>query len=145
MEWQTVSEALVRITDTLGSICPNGWTAIFTFLLVLVTALLAYYAREIRTQLRQTNAHTLVSLSIDQNWEQFKQHDRLPNALPSWRNLRSDKDWGWRVLLLNHLNLLELAYQEWERGLMDSENFKGWVRKAKYQFQYLEQGLRLET
>ena len=100
----------------------------------------AIYARmqvsKVKAQLEQTSAYSLTSLSNQMNWDLFDRREHLPAALPSWIGL-SDKEWAWRVLHLNHLNLLQLARQDCTNGLTSKSEFEGWLLKARYWFQSL--------
>ena len=93
-------------------------------------------AAKLKSQLEQVSAHNLTNLSNQQNWELFDRRKHLPPALPSWRDL-SDEGWAWRVLHLNHLNLLQLARQDHKRGLLSEQELEGWVLKARYWFRNL--------
>jgi hypothetical protein len=96
----------------------------------------AVQVRKIKTQLEQTSAYNLTNLSNQHNWELFDRHRHLPPALPAWAGL-TDTGWAWRVLHLNHLNLLQLARQEHSRGLMNNRDLDSWILKARYWFRNL--------
>lgn len=112
-------------------------TAIATLIQLIVVVLACGYTivqiRQIKTQLKQSSAHSQASLSNQENWSQFDRHERLPPAIPSWKEL-TDSGWAWRVIHLNHLNLLKLAHKEFFMSLMDKDEFDGWIQKAKYRF-----------
>ena len=117
------------------------WSLIISVVATLAAIGSAIYARErvkkIRSQLEQTSIHNLTDLSNRLNWDLFDRRKYLPPALPSWVGL-NDSRWAWRVLHLNHLNLLQLAYQDRSKGLIREEEFKeGWVLKARFWFRNL--------
>jgi hypothetical protein len=91
---------------------------------------------KVKVQLEQTSAHSLTSISNQMNWDLFDRHEHMPPALPSWIGL-SDSEWAWRVLHLNHLNLLQLARHDYMHKLMSKSEFDGWQSKASYWFQNL--------
>ena len=86
----------------------------------------------LKSQLEQTSAQILTTASNDHNWRLFEHRDKLPAFLPSWSVLNTDKKWAWRVLHLNHLNLLQLACQEYKRGLISEAEMISWRDKAKF-------------
>ncbi|HXV97186.1 MAG TPA: hypothetical protein VEC93_02100, partial [Anaerolineae bacterium] len=107
MEWSEFV-SLVNALATGVAACGALVTAFATMGLVIYTA---KQVKKIQAQLEQISASTLTNLSNQNNWELFDRHERLPSALPSWVGL-SDRGWAWRVLHLNHLNLLKLAYYD---------------------------------
>ncbi len=111
--------------------------AIIAIVAVLAAVASAIYAgmavKRMRWQMEQFTAHELTRLSNEHNWNLYVHHHQLPPALPAWRGL-SDKGWAWRILHLNHLNLLALAYKDHERGLLRLDEFEGWIRMAKFWF-----------
>lgn len=92
--------------------------------------------KKAKTQLEQTSAHSLLSLSNQHNWNLFDRHNKLPPAHPSWVGL-TDDGWAWRVLHLNHLNLLNLAYDDYKKGLMNASDLDGWILKSRFWFRNL--------
>lgn len=88
---------------------------------------------KIREQQKQSGEHSRIGLSIQENWFQFDRYEKLPPAIPSWKEL-SDSGWAWRVLHLNHLNLLKMAWKEYSMGLISKDEFDGWVAKTEYRF-----------
>lgn len=89
-----------------------------------------------RAQLQHASAFDLISLSNKQNWYLLDAHNKLPAALPHWIGL-TDTGWAWRILHLNHLNLLKLAYDDYQNGLIDNSRFDGWVKKGRFWFRNL--------
>ncbi len=123
---------------------PIDWISVSTAIIALViSAVSTWYTRQqikdVKTQLKQTGAHSRASLSIQQNWALFDRHKELPPAHPSWVGL-TDAGWAWRVLHLNHLNLLLLAYQDYTKGLLDEGDFEAWKQKSRFWFQNLRSG-----
>jgi type II secretory pathway pseudopilin PulG len=99
-----------------------------------VVAVMSQQLNEMKSQLKQTSTHNLTSLSNQLNWDLFKHREHLPPVLPSWVGL-TDRQWAWRVLLLNHLNLLQEARLDYSRGFInDHELEEGWVLKARHWF-----------
>jgi hypothetical protein len=107
---------------------------------LLVSMGVLYYAwrrvTRIDTQLRQMSAQKLTEFSRQENWVLFSNHDKLPVFLRSWQGL-GESGWAWRVLLLNHLNLLRLAFKDFNRGSIDKEEFEAWIEKGKFWFERL--------
>jgi len=134
-----VSE-LTRILLEVGAILIQLPLVCCTAVAAIASTVATFYAarqvRATRIQLEQANEYNLASLSNQQNWDQFDRHDDLPAALPSWVEL-DDVEWAWRVLHLNHLNLLQLAYQAHRKEVMSKRDLDGWVLKAAYRFQHL--------
>jgi hypothetical protein len=116
------------------------WPLVVSGVAMLAAISSAIYAREkvkkIKSQLQQTSIHHLTDLSNRSNWDLFDRREHLPPALPSWIGL-SDSQWAWRVLHLNHLNLLQLAYQDRNKGLTSQQEFESWVLKARFWFRNL--------
>ena len=108
---------------------------VVTVLATLAAIASAIYAGvqvgKVKAQLEQTSAHSLTSISNQTNWDIFDRREQMPPALPSWIGL-SDHEWAWRVLHLNHLNLLQLARNDYMHGLMSKSEFDGWQSKARY-------------
>jgi hypothetical protein len=98
-----------------------------------VVAVMSRQLSEMRSQLAQTSTHNLTSLSNRLNWDLFDHRQHLPPVLPSWVGL-TDTGWAWRVLHLNHLNLLQLARQDHSRGFLNDHDLEAWVLKARYWF-----------
>lgn len=92
--------------------------------------------RAVTKQLQQTSSFNLTTLSNQHNWNLLDRHKNLPPALPSWKGL-TEKGWAWRVLHLNHLNLLKYAYSDHKRKLVSEEEFQFWVMMAKFWFRDL--------
>jgi hypothetical protein len=90
----------------------------------------------IKKQLAQSSAQNLTNLTNQHNWNLFDRRQYLPAALPGWKNL-SDKGWAWRILHLNHLNMLQLIYQEYESGLIKNNKIDSWVLMARSWFRVL--------
>jgi hypothetical protein len=123
---------------------PTDWiTALAAVIAIVISAFSIRYTRQqikdVKIQLQQTGAHSRASLSIQQNWALFDRHKDLPPAHPSWVGL-TDAGWAWRVLHLNHLNLLLLAYQDYIKGLLDEGDFEAWKQKSRFWFQNLRSG-----
>jgi hypothetical protein len=91
---------------------------------------------KIKSQLEQTSGHNLTEMSNQLNWDLFDRREHLPPVLPCWVGL-DDMGWAWRVVLLNHLNLLKLARQDHTGGLMSDRELEGWELKARYWFRSL--------
>lgn len=100
---------------------------------VIAAGYAAVTVRAMNRQMRQLTDQQFTQLSNQHNWNLYDHRGELPPAIPAWRGL-SDKGWAWRTLHLNHLNLLWLAYKDYKRGFMDSDELQGWARKAKYWF-----------
>jgi hypothetical protein len=128
-------KTLIEIGAILIQIPLICCTAVATIATTVATFYAAKQVRATRVQLEQANEYSLTSLSNQQNWDQFDRHDDLPAALPSWVGL-DNVGWAWRVLHLNHLNLLHLAYQACRRGVMSKRDLEGWVLKAQYKFRH---------
>jgi len=131
--WQTLS-AMVTAIGTCVMACG-------TVVMALAILFTVFYAKQqvrgIRSQLERTGAHNRTGLSSQHNWALFEHHEKLPEALPSWVGLEAT-GWAWRVLHLNHLNLLLLAYEDRKAGLMpDDQDWEEWKRKANFWFQRL--------
>lgn len=86
-----------------------------------------------------TANHVSANLSNQQNWELLGRWKSLPPAFPAWRQLTDERQWTWRVLHLNHLNLLLLVYQDHEKRLTTKSDFHAWKRKGQYWFGHLGQ------
>lgn len=125
--------SLLNALATSIAACSTLAATIATIGLVVYTA---RQVKKVQTQLEQTSATTLTQLSNQNNWDLFDRHGYLPPALPSWTDL-NDSGWAWRVLHLNHLNLLKLAYYDHQKGLSTKQEFEGWKLKAKYFFRNL--------
>ena len=99
----------------------------------------AMQVKSFQKQLRQIDTHNLMAFSNQHNWNLLDHQlkEPLPPALPSWKGLNRS-GWAWRVLHLDHLNLLFLAYQDRRIGVMDKADLEGWVLKAKYWFGHLQ-------
>jgi len=112
-------------------------TTVVGFMSVLAAAAAAFYAakavNEMKKQMKQLADQHLTQLSNEHNWDLYERHQKLPPALPVWRDL-DETGWAWRVLHLSHLNLFWLAYKDYKRGLMDSADFESWKQKATYWF-----------
>ncbi len=91
--------------------------------------------RLLKTQVEQSSEHSLMAASNEQNWKLFEHWAELPAFLPAWSELKTEKQWAWRVLHFNHLNLLWLAHQEHKRGLLGKDEMKSWRDKAKHWYQ----------
>jgi hypothetical protein len=87
-------------------------------------------------QVKQSRASNHTQLANQHNWNQFDRHEHLPPLLPSWAGL-TDRGWAWRVLLFNHLNMVLLAYEDHKRGILDDDELKDWILKARYWFRSL--------
>jgi hypothetical protein len=98
-----------------------------------VVALMSQQLHEMKSELRQTSTHNITSLSNRLNWDLFDHRQHLPPALPSWVGL-TDMGWAWRVVHLNHLNLLQLALEDHNRGLLNGHDLEAWILKARYWF-----------
>jgi len=112
----------------------------FAALLIAAVALIFTMRQvgEIHAQLKQASAHTLMGLSNQQNWvlfDRYKSKDLEP-FLASWDGL-GKIGWSWRVLILNHLNLLFGAYQDHKSRIMENSDFKAWIMKGQYWFENL--------
>jgi len=94
-------------------------------------------------KLKQDSDQYLIMLFNQHNWTLFGLRKELPPALPSWRDL-SEKAWAWRVLHLNHLNLLQLIYWQKEKNVIADEEFRTWVRMSKFWFTHLRESDRDE-
>jgi len=103
---------------------------------VVVVILIFLQLRRLRAQLKSQSQQSVVALSNDQNWRLLDRRSELPPLLPSWVGL-TEIGWSWRVLILNHLNLLLLAHDESRRGFMRQGELKTWVLKARYWFSRL--------
>ncbi len=91
--------------------------------------------KDLKRQLKQTTNHIITSLSIEHNWQLFEQRGSLPALLKSWTDLSEEnKGWAWRILLLNHLNLLYVAYQDHKNKTINDEELRYWKSRAKYWF-----------
>jgi hypothetical protein len=131
MDWGMIITKASELATVVSCCC-----AVPTALVAVVVA--AIQLNGIKKQFRQTNDHILITLSNQHNWNLFEHREDVPGLLPSWAQLSdTNKGWGWRILLLNHLNLLHLAYQEHSRNLMDRRDFEDWKSKARYWFQSL--------
>lgn len=112
-------------------------STIITIVAVLAAVASAIYAVRtvsmMKRQMQQFTAHELTRFSNEHNWNLYVRHGELPPALPCWRGL-SDKGWAWRILHLNHLNLIALAYIDHQRDLLSTKEFEGWTRMAKFWF-----------
>jgi len=86
---------------------------------------------QVRLQLNQNVRHKAVELSIERNLQHLRESDHLPTDLAYWRGL-SDEQKRWRVYLLNHLNLLYLVYEDYERELVDKEDLQSWKEKTTW-------------
>jgi hypothetical protein len=114
--------------------------------LIATAVATVYAAKQVklsRAQLEQARAETahvnrrnITEMSNQENWAQFDRREKLPAALPSWCEL-NDIEWAWRVLHLNHLNLLQVAYEGHKSGAMSADELRGWARKARFRFQHL--------
>jgi hypothetical protein len=117
-----------------------GDSAIISYVLALAALASAYFAyktnKKMKMNMEQFTSHDLKRLFNEQNWNLYLHHKELPPILPSWRGL-SDKAWAWRVLHLNHLNLLETAYKDHKLGLIGEEDLNDWKKRAKYWFSHL--------
>lgn len=115
----------------------QGIMGVVSLVSALAAAAAAVFAaiavREMKKQMEQMTDHQFAQLSNEHNWNLYDRRQELPPALIAWKDL-SDTGWAWRVLHLNHLNLLWLAYRDHERGLMNESDFESWKRKAKYWF-----------
>ncbi|MEA1900731.1 MAG: hypothetical protein U9N47_08195 [Thermodesulfobacteriota bacterium] len=111
--------------------------AILAAVAAVASAICAYaVVKRMGKQMEQFSAHELTRFSNEHNWNLYLQRSTLPPALPAWRNL-SDKGWAWRVLHLNHLNLLQVAYTDHKRGLLGQKESDGWILMAKFWFSHL--------
>jgi hypothetical protein len=88
-------------------------------------------------QLNQTSSIYLTSLSNQHNWDLLDKHEHLPPALPSWVGI-SYTQRAWRVLHLNHLNLIKLAFDNYNADTTKKEELGTWILKARYWFQHLK-------
>ena len=113
---------------TVGTTCFTALLALATFGLVLVTA---GQIHSLRVQLRQASEQQMTEISNKNNWVLFEHRKDLPNLLPSWADL-DDNGWAWRVLCLNHLNLLKAAHQDYQKGVMSKKDHEAWVLRARY-------------
>lgn len=104
---------------------------------VLVTLLMW---KKLTAQVKSVSRHNLAALSNEHNWRLLTFRDdvnrppTLPIALPSWRGLQAEQ-WRWRVLHLEHLNLIRLAWEDWQTGVFTEHEIEDWVVKAKFIFQ----------
>lgn len=115
-------------------------SAIVSVLAAIAAIISAFYngarVRAVTRQLQQTSSFNLTTLSNQQNWHLLDRHKALPPALPAWVELSED-GWIWRVLHLNHLNLLRCAFYDHKRKILSSQELDFWVRKARFWFRDL--------
>jgi hypothetical protein len=92
-------------------------------------------------QLKQSNVIGLAQISNEHNWSLYGHYEDLPLSHPAKKQYTKQK-YMWRVLHLNHLNLLEVAYEGEKRSIkgsiVDSEKIKQWKQKFKKWFEILE-------
>lgn len=91
-----------------------------------------------KAEVRHTSAFDMINLSNQHNWYLLDHNDDMPNALPHWIGL-TKKGWAWRILHLNHLNLLTLARDDYKNGLIDDAGFDGWIQKGRFWFRNLSE------
>lgn len=111
---------------------PALWASL-TFFLSIVVAVAGF--RKVNAQLQQMACWNMQRAVIDHNWHLLGIWDDtdFPAVLPSWETL-TKRGFTWRVLLCNHLNLLQAAYDDdvargRKRGLSDH-----WVAMSGYWF-----------
>lgn len=128
-------QILVQTLSAFGIIVTAFWTM---FLSIFAGCAVLYAAKQFKAlqkQLEHTSAATLTSLSNQHNWVLFDRRKKLPPALPAWFDLTTDSKWAWRVLHLNHLNLLKLFYEDhYKRNLTSQSDLNAWIQMAKYWF-----------
>jgi hypothetical protein len=138
----TAVDLPIVVTSVAGSTAFD----ISNILINLATLLVLFYTlifakkqvRVILAQLKQTSSHNFTGLSNKQNWklfERYKAHDLAP-MLPAWEGLNKT-GWSWRILILNHLNLLFEVHQDYKNHIMEKSDYQAWVLKGQYWFQNL--------
>ena len=94
--------------------------------------------KKLTAQVKSTSSHSLAVLSNEHDWRLLTFHDNdvpnLPIAVPSWRGLTAEQ-WRWRVLHLEHLNLIRLAWEDRQTGVFTEDEIEEWVVKARFIFQ----------
>ncbi len=90
---------------------------------------------KLNCQLHQIAESNLVRAGIENNWKLYDhwKAGELPCFLPSWEGLSVEK-FAWRVVLLNHLNLLKQAYDDLGERRVRRSTFDEWVTMGKYWF-----------
>jgi hypothetical protein len=114
-----------------------GGAAALAFITVFYLAETRKLAEDSRQARKQSSTQELTRLSNEHNWNLYLHHSRLPPALPSWAGL-TEKGWTWRVLHFNHLNILRLVYENYERGALTKEGLESWKRSATFWFSHLK-------
>jgi hypothetical protein len=124
----------MEIAKTAGNLKID---TIISFLSAIAAIASAIYAtkrvRYARKLIEHNSLYELTSLSNQHNWTLFEHRKDLPAILPSWQNL-TDRQWTWRVLIFNHLNLLRLAYHDLKRGYIGKDEYENWILMARFWF-----------
>lgn len=126
-ELTVMTEAIVLIVN------------IITLIVSIVTlAVVVWGICEARNQLEHSNSIAFAQLSNGQNWKLYDEYDNLPSSHPIKKKYTENRhQMMWRVLHLNHLNLLEVAFKANNRNIIGDEEFRQWVDKYKELFRFV--------
>jgi hypothetical protein len=128
------------VPGLLFGIDPNVLAAAAQIISSFLTVVLLIYAvrqlQAVRAQLRVSSEQDLTAQSNQHNWDLWTHWDDLPPMLPAWHGL-DRRGAGWRVLCLNHLNLLQLAWREHNDRSLNEADYQHWKVVARYWFRDL--------
>jgi hypothetical protein len=71
----------------------------------------------------------MTRLSVEQNWQLWEHRKEV--HVPVAPAGLTDEDWAYRLPLLNHLDLVLLAWRGNQAGLVSSEEVASWAAKSK--------------
>lgn len=98
--------------------------------------------QKVDEQLRQLAEANQASARNEHNWRLYEYWEGLPPLLSSWVGL-SKRQFAWRVLIFNHLNLLKADFDDFNAGRITPESWEESLEQAECWFSGLRDEVRL--
>ena len=123
LKWLGITESNANLVQALATI--------FAGLVALGGVVSIVWQLKIAERsLRQAARASLDVVRTEHNWKlfEYKVDPGLP-GLPSWAG--NEEYWKWRIVHLDHLNLLHTQWIYWRSGAIGDEEINGWIGWAE--------------